>query len=120
MSLNKSKIKFLYLGDTSFFDMLDIFGAEKTKLFIKIWGGTTLKVPTLQDIENCDIDYSIYSFISEQIENNFVSLEEAALECSRKYKRRPEYCINTYRNLQKFSEQIDVHEEQLEKIFKNF
>ena len=99
--------------------MLDILGAEKTKLFIKIWGGTTLKVSMMKDLQNCDSDYEIYCYMFQNIQKG-VPLQRAAAECAHKFKRRADYCINTYRNLQKFSEQISLRKEQIKKILNFF
>ncbi len=117
MPIKKKDIRLLYLGDTGFYDLLDILGPEKTKLFLWIWGGTTIKVPNMRDIQNCDRDYEIYKHMSERIKQNIPAIN-AACECANKFKCQVEYCLKTYRNLKKFADHISSHRDEIEKILK--
>jgi hypothetical protein len=119
--LNQSDIMYLFLTDSMFLDMLEVFEPEQLKLFIKVFGGTTIEVPTMDDIKNCSRDFKIYDFIDTYIKtHNEVKQENVIIDaisnCAVKYQMSDLQVKNIYANLLNYEVRLRRQKDKIERI----
>ena len=107
MQLETSDILYMYLADSSFVDLIEILTPEQLKQFILIFGGTTISIPSIADIKNCNHDYRIYNFVETQMQKRGKkSLRDIYIEASTVFHCSETMIYKIYNNIKDYYKRI--------------
>ncbi len=114
MQLETSDILYMYLADSSFVDLIEILSPEQLKQFILIFGGTTIAIPSIADIKNCNRDYRIYNYVEiQRTKRGAKSLKDIYNEASKVFHCSETIIYKIYNNIRDYYKRL---EEQKAKI----